>query len=105
MIGLNANQILTRPNTSENSIVGEIYSNAKKFYCDYGIHPSVGNYIYEVSWKNNTPVNIHGIYKIEFAEPMRMEHGRIEYYAISTHREVINVEYREKVLKNIYRSR
>lgn len=103
VVGVTGSQVITRPNTTRHELLGEMYSDAKKFYTRFSVHPNVGSYIYEVSWKNGKPVNILGVYKIEYAEPFRMDGGKIEYYAISTHREVINIDFKEKILHELYR--
>jgi hypothetical protein len=105
VVGLPSSQVISRPNSTQQGNIGEIYSDAKKFYCDFFVHPNVGSFIYEVSWKDNNIINIHGVYKIEHADPLRMDDGKIEYYAIHTHREVMNIDFKEKVLKELYRGK
>ena len=88
-------------NATIQSKLGEISSDSKVFYIKYNIKPSVGSLICEVSWKNNKPVSILGVYKIEYTVPLRMEHGRSEYAVVVAHREVTNVDFREKTIRTM----
>lgn len=96
-----AAQVMTLPNSLKQGLVGDIYSNAKAFYFRHNINPMVGDFVYEVSWIGEKVGTIHGVYAIEHCEPLRMEKGRIEYYLASGHREVSNIQFKEKALKRL----
>lgn len=101
MIDESASQVVSLPNTTKFTIIGDIYSNAKAFYFRYNIQPKAGDYIYEVSWIGDRIATLHGVYKIEYAEPFRMDNGRIEYHLASGHRDVSNIQFKEQMLKRL----
>jgi hypothetical protein len=100
-IGRPASQYITLPNSTVSSSVGDIYSNAKMWYMDYKIKPTPGSFIYEVAWEHGNPSTLLSVYKIEYAEPARMDNGRTEYLVVGSHREITNIDFKQMMLKQL----
>ena len=96
-----ASQVISLPNNQVTTSIGEIYANAKIFYIKYEIKPTVGSYIYEISWYKDKPATIIGMYLIEYAEPYRMDSGKTEYYVCATHKDMTNIKFKQKSIKNL----
>lgn len=92
---VNATQVST-----QYTELGNMYTNTRVFYIKYNIHPPVNSYIYHVSWNNDKPCTILGMYKIRYSESIRGDNGRTEYYLCSGYRDTSSVTQKEEVLKN-----
>ena len=96
-----ATEVLILPNATIASDVGDIYANAKAFYLDYTTTPKAGDFIFEVTWAGENIGKIVGMYTVAHAEPLRMEHGRTEYYRVAGHREIDNMDFKERSMKRL----
>ena len=91
---VNATQVSTMFNQ-----FGEMYTNTRVYYLNYKLVPPPDCYIYNVSWVDNKPKTIIAAYKMRYAEAIRGDNGRTEFYVCSGYRDTTSLTKREDALK------
>ena len=83
--------------------LGDAVFNNKVFYLPYDSHPQVGDYIWEVTWKNNKPVALQNLYAIKTSNEQRGLNGKIEYYVATCKKEILNKDFKNHYIGKAWR--
>lgn len=83
--------------------IGDAAFSDKVFYLPHDSHPQVGDYIWEVTWRNNKPIAIQNLYKIKAANEQRGDKGKIEYYVAACKKEIMNKDFKNHYIGKAWR--
>lgn len=89
------------PNALQQTPIGHVASGTKVFFMKFDTQPKKGDIIMEVGWKGHLPTHLITAYEINYAEDLRGDHGRVEFYQVWTKEYVFDTSIKEITVRRM----
>lgn len=83
--------------------IGQFSYNTRTFYFSHDSNPQAKDYIWEVSWKGEKPIELKNLYRIKSVGEQRGVNGRIEFYVVVAELEVLDKDFRNNYIGKAWR--
>ena len=86
-----------------NTDIGVRINENKTFVVEHDVDMSVGDYIWEVTWREGKPISLLSLFKIEAISENRGSSGRIEFKTIIAKKETIDKDFKNMYIGKAWR--
>lgn len=93
--------IISLPGKKQQAPYGQVSIDTRLFFFEHDVNPKKGDYIMEVGWDKNKPTHLIQMYEISYADDMREQNGRIEFWQTFTKEDTVNKGIKNFAVKRI----
>ena len=83
--------------------IARLYNENKTFFFEHTTKLNLGDYIWEVTWKNDKPISLVSLYKIQAIDCKRGLDGHIEFKSVMAKKESIDVDFKNMYIGKAWR--
>lgn len=83
--------------------IGTMLSGYNTFFFEHNVSIDEGDYIWEVTWKEDKPIKLVNLYKVQSVDRKRGPSGSIQYKLIYAQKEVLDKEFKNMYIGKAWR--